>query len=122
VAALNSEKSAAEKMLAEIKGQHEEAQKQLKATLADLDRATNLAKLEHEIRDGRKTLEGLRADIAGAEAVRTKVVQEYKEAETKRDAAVSEIAGLRQERVDANADLDRIRKLFNSIELRRSAA
>jgi chromosome segregation ATPase len=114
VAALTTEKAAVEKGLAELQDQQASTKKQLDATLANLDRATTLAKLDHEITEGRKTLDKLKVDTAKATTALEAVEKQRKEAEQQLSEANDALRGLRQERTDATAEIDKVRKLVKS--------
>jgi chromosome segregation ATPase len=115
VAALNTEKAATEKSLAELKGEHEEVQTQLKAALSNLDRGTTLAKVDHEIGEARKTLEKLKADTTKAETALEATEKQCKAAELQLMAANDGMKHIREERSAAVAELDRIRTLFKNV-------
>jgi chromosome segregation ATPase len=121
VAALNADKDTASTELVALKDQLASEQKQLDAVLSNLHRASGLAGLDHDITEARKTLEALKADIAGAETARAKAVKECSEAERELSEARDEMARLAQQGSQATAELSRVRALFDSVDLRRSA-
>jgi hypothetical protein len=70
---LNAEKTATAKVLADLKHQHELAEKQLSTVRADLQQALTRVGLDREIAAARKVLAMLQADIEKATAAKAAV-------------------------------------------------
>jgi chromosome segregation ATPase len=113
--ALNAEKTAAQAALTELQKQHKVAEGQLKEVLYNLDRASTLAKLDHDIAEAKKTFEKLKGDIAKATATLEGVEQQRKDAEKQFNEANDGMVRIRQERVQAAAEIDHIRTLLKSV-------
>jgi chromosome segregation ATPase len=96
-----------------LRDQQEAAQKQLSAALSHLQRASTLADIEHNTAEAKKTLDGLRGDIAEATTALAGMRAQCKDAENQRDAAITETAGVRQAAVVAVAERDRIMAMFD---------
>jgi hypothetical protein len=118
---LNSEKlsvgagkRAAEAALAEAQAQHKQAQANLNVVLANLHRGSTLIDLDTEIAAAKKTLEGLKADIARETTAARVAAKQRADAERLRDAEMSELTQVRAERADAEGSIAHIRTLLNS--------
>jgi chromosome segregation ATPase len=118
---LNAQKITAQTALAELENSRGLAQTQLAAVRFDLQRGSELVSLNHEIAEARKTLGELKADIAREHAARDGAVKQRGEAEKELNSVLGEIERLRQERIEAHADMKHITQLLGSVELRRSA-
>jgi chromosome segregation ATPase len=119
--AANAEVTAAQGKLAEISAQQKIAQTKLDGVLADLGRASNLAGLNGEITQARrtldeasKTLEGLKADIAKTSAELAGLVKKRTDEQQQRDADLAETMRLRAERAEHTTEINKIRALLHS--------
>jgi predicted nucleic acid-binding Zn-ribbon protein len=117
VAALNTEKSLAQAALAEIRGQHELAQKQLAAVLHDLHRGSSLVGLNHEIAEARKKLEALKVETGKASTALEKLAKEQTEREAKVKALDGEAQRLIAIRVEGEAAMAHIRAQLQQVQL-----
>jgi hypothetical protein len=80
-----------------------------------------LAGIEHDIAEAKKSLAALNADVAKATTLLERLQVECKTAENRRDAVMAETAASTQACVAARDEMSNIRRMLNSIELRRSA-
>jgi chromosome segregation ATPase len=119
--ALSAEKAKMQTAVDELQDQHKAAKKQLDDVLANLQKGTTLAGLNHDIGEAKKTLEKLKAEVAKTETAFEAVEKELKAAERERDTVRSEMQRLAQQGSEATAELGCIRSLFQSFETRRSA-
>jgi chromosome segregation ATPase len=115
--ALNAEKATAQAALTELQNQQKVAEGQLKEVLSNLDRASTLAKLDHDITEAKKQLEKLNADTAKATTALEAVLKQHKDAERSLNEANDGMQRLRQERADATTEIGNIRKLLHSVSI-----
>jgi chromosome segregation ATPase len=112
--ALKAENATLKTENAALKDQVKAAQGQLSAALSHLQRAETLAAIDHETAEGRKTLDGLKGEIAKSTTALADLTKQCKETENRVNELNAGLAGLRQERIDATAAIDNARKLVNS--------
>jgi chromosome segregation ATPase len=119
--ALNAERAAVQKELSELQEQYKSTKKQLDDVLSNLNKGTTLAGLNAEISEAKKALEKLKADTAKATAAFEAADKQRQDAERELTTANEGMQRIRQERIEAASDIDNIRKLLKSVDLRRSA-
>jgi chromosome segregation ATPase len=111
VTALNGEKAKIKAELGQLGDQRKQAQTQLDAVLADLNRASGLVGLNHEIAEARKTLDALNAQKAEATKIIEGLAKERTQADHELTAMWSEIQALRTERSATVAEISKVKAL-----------
>jgi chromosome segregation ATPase len=114
---LQRETADASKALGDIHNEHKQAKAELDATLKHLGRASSLVGLDHEIKEARKTLEGLKAEIAKAETAVAATMKQQAEAEAKRVEAWNGVRALREERSGHEARIADLRMKLAQVQL-----
>jgi chromosome segregation ATPase len=95
--AVNAETAAERAALADLGDQHKQAQKQLKAVRSDLDRASSLVGLNHDIAEARKRLEKLNVEEEKAAKSIEGLNKQRTDVERQLNAEMSELQALRTE-------------------------
>jgi chromosome segregation ATPase len=116
---LNAEKTAAAKALADLKEQHELAQKQLDAVRADLQRASILVGVGHDIASARKVLETLKSETAQAKAALEKLAKERTAREAEVKVLGDEARRLVAIRTEGEAAMANLRAQLRSVQIGR---
>jgi chromosome segregation ATPase len=114
---LNAEKAKVQSEIAELQDQHKQSRDQLTAIRADLDKASTLAGLDHEIAGARKTLEKLSGDKAAAENSIAALAKQKVEAERHLVALGNEAQRLLGIRSEAEAVMNNLRSQLRSVSI-----
>jgi chromosome segregation ATPase len=117
VAAANAEKSSAQSTLADLQTQIKSAQDQLKATLANLDRASTLAGLNREIAAARKTLAAVQADTEAATKALEKLAKQRDDGQNQVVTLGNQLSRVRQERAEHEAVIADIRAKLAQVQI-----
>ena len=99
VDSLNAEKAAAAKAVGELKDQHSRAEVELKTTLANLDRVSNLGAIQAEIKKAGTELERLQGEVIKE----TKILEIVVKKRTQEEARVAALETAAREAVTQRA-------------------